>query len=196
MEEVQEKPKIKLLLLCAQFITEDSEVQLIINNLGKVCSNSVELITERVINADQVLDVISKYNPTIVHFYGNCTADESFVFADDEGKIVNSCSKRFLLKKIGDLSQEIKLAYFNGTITDNDVRASNGKIAAFVGMKKRGDADLSRRIVVPFYTALAFGNPLGFAFKKLWEALPDKDKNIMLRYRLDLNPDKILLREI
>ena len=194
MIEEQARPKIKLLLLCAKSSNEDSEVQLLTNNLGKVCANSVELISERVIDTGAALAAITKHQPDIVHFYGECTADGRFVFAADNGENTDWCSKRFLLKKISDLPSEIKLTYFNGVLTEQEIAAAGGKIAAFFCMKDKGDADLSRRVAAPFYTALAFGNPLGFAFRKLWEALPDKDRQIMLRFRKDIDPDKFCLR--
>ncbi|HIU64898.1 MAG TPA: hypothetical protein IAB06_07695 [Candidatus Avacidaminococcus intestinavium] len=194
-EEQKTRPKIKLLLLCAKPEKEDAETVLIAKNMAEACSNSVELVKERVTDVNQAVTAIFAHQPDIVHFYGSCLPEHKFEFVDDTGKCTDICKKSFLLAKLNKLPHEIKLAYFNGVVTDKEVNVTGGKIASFFCMQKKWNEDLSRRVVVPFYTALAFGNTLGFSFKKLWEALPDKDKHIMLRFRLDINPDKFLLRE-
>ncbi|QDR81792.1 hypothetical protein [Sporomusa termitida] len=195
MPEEPIRPKIKLLLVTAKPADGHSEIHVLEQHLGDVCPHSVDVLKIRALSCDDVVKAVQTNLPDIVHFYGECTSDGRLHFIDDQGQVADWCGKSFFLKRISAAVAEIKLVYINGKITAKEIGVSNGKIAAIVGMQKKADDDLSRRFVIPFYVALAFGNPLGPAFAKLWQALPEQDRKLILCFRLDLNPDQFFLRE-
>lgn len=195
MAEEPVRPKIKLLLVTAKPADDRSEVQVLAKHLGEVCPHAVDVLKVRALCCGDVVKAVESNLPDIVHFYGECAGGGRFYFIDDQGKVADWCGKRFLLKKISAAVPEIKLVYINGKITAKEIGVSSGKIAAIVGMQQKADDELSRRVVIPFYAALAFGNPLGAAFSKLWQALPEQDRKLVLCFRLDLNPDQFFLRE-
>jgi hypothetical protein len=186
--------KIKMLLLAARAGDDGSEAVLLAEKLTEICGAYVDLRSVRVQNVAAVLTAAGEFAPDVIHFYGDCTANGRFQFIDNAGDTADWCSKSSLLKKIGALPHETKLVYFNGRVTAQELAAGNGRIAALVGMEKRSDAALSRQFVLPFYTALYFGNSLGAAFAVTWQALPEEKRRnheaVMLRFRRDINPDR------
>lgn len=44
--------------------------------------------------------------------------------------------------------------------------------------------------------ALGFGNSVGFSFGKVWQALPEGERKLVLRFRNDIDPDKYCLRDV
>lgn len=192
METMQ---KIKILLVAAVPPAERGEAALLKQKLtAEPCGRCFEVVALRAVKVDNVIEAVKNLRPDIVHFCGECTAKGDFVFADDDGTTSDWCSKSSLLKKMAQAVDEIRLVYFNGAVKDSELATAQGKIAVLIGMQQRGETVISKKFVVPFYMALGFGNPVGFAFAKVWQVLPEGERKLVLRFRNDIDPDKYCLR--
>lgn len=189
--------KIKIMIVAAELTAKDSEAALMQTRLAAApLCNYYETHVIRAAKPSEVIGEAASLQPDVIHFCGNCTAADEFIFADDSGAVTDRCSKSNLLKKLAGVMDEIKLVYFNGTVKDRELAAGGQKIAALIGMEKRGEAEISKKFVMPFYMALGFGNSLGRSFGEVWKTLPEDERKLVLRFRSDIDPNNYCLRSV
>ncbi len=194
METIQ---KIKILLVAAVLPTEHGEAALLHQKLtAEPCGKCFEVVALRAVKSDNVVEAVKNLQPDIIHFCGECSANGDFMFKNDDDVTSDWCSKGNLLRKITKVVDEVKLVYFNGTVKDSELAAAGGKIAFLVGMQQRGEAEISKKFAGGFYMALGFGNSVGFSFGKVWQALSESERKLVLRFRNDIDPDKYCLRDV
>lgn len=187
--------KIKILVVVAATYKEDAEATLLCKKLAvEPLKQYYDVIALRAMTQHDVFEAVSAMQPDIIHFCGECSANGDFMFKNDDDVTSDWCSKGNLLRKITKVVDEVKLVYFNGTVKDSELAAAGGKIAFLVGMQQRGEAEISKKFVIPFYMVLGFGNPLGYAFGEVWKALPEEERKMVLRFRSNIDPDKYYLR--
>ena len=189
--------KIKLLLVAAEPMTGLDEGSLLLKRLNnEPCNNSYVLQSVRALNPAEVVAADADMRPDVIHFCGECPASGNFVFKNDDGSTSDWCSKSNLLKKLSRALDDVKLVYFNGAVKDSELAAAGGKIAFLVGMQQRGETEISKKFAGGFYMALGFGNSVGFSFGKVWQALPEGERKLVLRFRNDIDQDKYCLRDV
>ena len=186
--------KIKMLLVIAAPVAKNSEPEFIEQLLTHApLLDRYELHTVYSYNLADALAAADATKPEIIHFYGKCTAKGEFFFQKGKNQVSDRCEKCKLLQQLVAVVGELKLVYFNGVISDQDLALADDKIDFLVGMNSEEDDLCSLYFSRAFYLAVGLGNPVGVSFAKLWHGLPLEHRDLTLRFKKGIDPDRYFL---
>jgi len=140
----------------------------------------IDLRSQWATRADDLLQAMNVYRPTIVHFAGHGTADGIYLLREGEQATAQLLSTDALQKLFALFRQETRLVVLNSCLSAAQARAIVTEIECVVGMGEEVSDGAARTFARAFYRALGFGWRLHEAFDQgvvavLAAGLPDEE---------------------
>lgn len=127
--------------------------------------DSLVFHTRWAVRPQDVLQAINELQPTIVHFSGHGTSDDTLVLQDDQGN-EKHVTKEAIVSAMALSAESVKLVFFNTCFSFSQAQACLHHVPATIGMN-RDVGDLPARIFsAQFYSAIGFGLSITKAFKQ------------------------------
>ena len=146
--------------------------------------DSLEFITAWAVRPTDLLDLLNRHQPTIIHFSGHGAAEEGLVLTDDQGeqKLVSADALKVLFSSAKD---NIRLVVLNACYSEVQARAISEVIDCVVGMNSEIGDHAAITFAEYFYNAIGYGRSVKEAFEQgkaalMLEGIPEENTPVLL----------------
>lgn len=125
--------------------------------------DALEFHTRWAVRPLDIFQAINELNPTIVHFSGHGTKEDTLVLQDDQGN-PKYVPLEGIVSAMALAADNLRLVFFNTCFSYNMAQRCIDHIPAAIGMNRDVGDRAARFFAAQFYSAIGFGHPIKKAF--------------------------------
>ena len=158
-------------------------------------SDSVTIIKGAAVRPKDLISLLLRHQPEVVHLSGHGT-DSEVLLVDDDGH-AKPVSKRALSDTFRALNDRIRLIFLNTCFSAQQLAELHEYLDFVIAMSQEIDAEAAIRFSSSFYEAIAYGRSIQNSFDTAKAALAlqgDRNESVpRLLSRRGINPEKVSL---